>query len=107
MDHPSEFEEILIGCSFLFKIEAKAASNSHFDYTFKVSKICSDPVIISKFGDPTIIAKLITQQTEPEFYSAENDFLEVTPRKSIEQLKDCTDVSLLNLLRSNNILFYG
>ena len=78
---------------FFLKLKLKLLPTS-----FKVSKICQDPVIIAKFAHPVENPRELNNLGDPEFYSIENNFLNVTPRKSIEQLKDCIDVSLLLIL---------
>ena len=99
------FHEYLIGKKFLFKVEVKIGFKSHLEPSFKVSKICYDPLIISKFLDSFVYSekssaekpsaeKLIAEKLG-HYYSTDDDFLKITTRKTIEELKDCREVSSL------------
>ena len=94
------FHEYLIGKKFLFKVEVKTGFKSHLEPSFKVSKICYDPLIISKFLDSFVCsekpsAEIPIAEKPGHYYSTENDFLKITARKTIEELKDCREVSSL------------
>ena len=59
---------------FFLKLKLKLLPTLNFDTSFKVSKICQDPVIIAKFAHPVENPRELNNLGDPEFYSVENDF---------------------------------
>ncbi|QCD93965.1 Replication factor A [Vigna unguiculata] len=62
---PKEFE-VLIGKTYLFKVECKNDYNSKFEQSFKVKKVCMDEKIIESFSDVEVKSLDVYSRNEEE-----------------------------------------
>ncbi|QCD86481.1 Nucleic acid-binding [Vigna unguiculata] len=73
---PKEFE-VLIGKTYLFKVECENDYNSKFDQSFRVKKVCMDEKVIESFSDVEVKSKefeVLIDKTYMFKVECENDY---------------------------------
>ncbi|VFQ61202.1 unnamed protein product [Cuscuta campestris] len=92
LNNPKEFDDLLLGKTYLFKVEVRTVFRSNHDQSFRVSKICHDAPTITKYlENVNAIDKKPNGKSIGPMYSMEDDFLRHTRATTIEALKDCTE----------------
>ncbi|VFR02716.1 unnamed protein product [Cuscuta campestris] len=91
-ENPKEFDDLLLGKTYIFKVEVRVMNRGQHEHSFRVSKVCHDDSIKKKYLESIHAnnSKATANRAIP-VYSVEEEFLNRTLAKTIESLKDCTE----------------
>ncbi|VFQ76118.1 unnamed protein product [Cuscuta campestris] len=91
-ENPREFDDLLLGKTYIFKVEVRVMNRGQHEHSFRVSKVCHDDTIKKKYLESIHAnnSKAASNRAVP-VYSVEEEFLNRTLARTIESLKDCTE----------------
>ncbi|VFQ83927.1 unnamed protein product [Cuscuta campestris] len=91
-ENPKEFDDLLLGKTYIFKVEVRVMNHGQHEHSFRVSKVCHDDTIKKKYLESIHAknSKAAVNRAIP-VYSVEEEVLNRTLAKTIESLKDCTE----------------